>query len=87
MTREEMQEIAWRDFIIFAASRPKMVAAFNKATGRKYLSPERHLKLSFEEAVGKAADDARAFVDWATDNHWGLESAPKAYQKHRRERK
>lgn len=73
--------VAWRDFILWAAGQPEMLRQFREATGRTLDDPSRQpIEAAIDDATGKADDDRRAFVEWVTRTHWGLEYAPEAYR-------
>lgn len=74
LTQDEFNQIAWRDFVDWAAREQGMVDAFNAATGRHYR------KLFFSPNDAQLKEDTEAFVRWVTENHWGLDYAPKSYQ-------
>jgi hypothetical protein len=77
--RELFQEIAWRDFILWAHGEPEMVNAWTKATGRSFSgSPANPLEAMIDRATGKDASDAEAFVLWVTEHCWGSGEAPAA---------
>lgn len=83
MTREEFNEIAWRDFIVFAWAQDEAHAAFRGATGR----PQRPKTGSFldamiDKACGVQEDDQykEEFVAWITKNHWGENYAPEKWR-------
>jgi hypothetical protein len=82
--RAELLEIAWRDFILWCASQPDAVAAFNKQTGRTFLvgnlSP---LEVAIDHATGKLGDDTSAFVNWVTETQWGTDEAPERWRRER----
>jgi hypothetical protein len=75
LTQDEFNQIAWRDFLIFAMNEGRMVDAFNRATGRHY--QERGASTT----DAQLASDTEAFVLWVTENHWGMDYAPLSYQK------
>ena len=79
--REIFMEGAWYSFIAWAWQFPKMRAEFERDTGRKLL-PQRGsgIEQMVDRVTGAAADEADAFVEWATRKHWGVEDAPKLYQ-------
>lgn len=81
--REAFNEIAWRDFVLYAWSQDGAHAAFRGATGRPQ-RPRRGSPIDalIDKACGVVEDDAymTEFVDWVTANHWGTESAPKSWR-------
>jgi hypothetical protein len=85
MGQDVLNEIAWRDFVTFAWSRPDAHAAFRGATGR----PQRRetgffLDAAIDRACGVDIDSEaymREFVDWVTKNHWGENYAPEKWKK------
>lgn len=86
MTRDEFQEIAWRDFIDFAIREPQMRKQFTDDTGISFPEPPKNaLEAMIDKATGNDIDarmDAatKAFVRWATEAHWGLDVAPASYR-------
>ncbi|MBS7696244.1 MULTISPECIES: hypothetical protein [unclassified Chelatococcus] len=77
-TMEDLQALAWRDFISYAWNDPDMRRGFEKATGHKLGSrvAPGSLEAMIDEATGKAADDAMAFTAWATDRWFGWDGLP-----------
>lgn len=71
-----LMDIAWRDFINFAAQHDEIVAQFNHETGSSFMLPGSPIELMIDGATGKVEADAKAFVFWVTKWHWGLEYAP-----------
>lgn len=76
---------AWADFIMWCEEQPETVAAFNAETGRAYMKPKPPIEAMIDDATGKAQEDAFAFARWVTENHWGMEYAPKHSAKNARE--
>ena len=81
--QEEFNEMAWRDFVLFAWSQDEAHAAFRGATGR----PQRPQTGSFlnamiDKACGVTEDDKymEEFIQWVTKNHWGENYAPKKWR-------
>jgi hypothetical protein len=82
MTKDELMEIAWRDFILWAGSTPEMIEAYEQSTGCKMLAPPRNaLDAMIDKATGAQKESVEAFVLWVTINHWGAHEAPAAYRK------
>lgn len=81
MIQDDFNTIAWRDFITWAWNEPEMRAQFTAATGVEIQSVTAPINAAIDAATG--ANDSRAarFIEWATRAHWGVESAPVAYQK------
>ncbi|MBX3537310.1 MAG: hypothetical protein KF735_06730 [Chelatococcus sp.] len=75
---EDLQALAWRDFITWAYSHEAMRESFEKATGHKLgsITAPGSLEAMIDEATGKAADDAMAFTAWATDRWFGWDGLP-----------
>lgn len=80
MTQDDFNAIAWRDFILWAWNEPDMRAQFTKTTGLAFQPPRTSIDVIVDAATGSAKNVAFQFVEWATREHWGLESAPVAYQ-------
>lgn len=83
MTRDELNEIAWRDFILFAWAQDDAHAAFRGATGRPQRSRTNSpLDALIDKAVGGSEDDryASEFVDWVTKTQWGEDDAPERWR-------
>lgn len=62
---DNLNGIAWADFMRWALEEPHMRAEFEAATGIEFKDSARYVV---------------QFVEWATLNHYGLEHAPKAYR-------
>lgn len=81
MTRDDLNTIAWRDFIMWASDQQPMREAFTKSTGIPFLPPAKNgLDALIDKATNAHEKTLRAFVQWVTENHWGLEFAPEAYR-------
>ena len=74
MDSGDLMSITWRDFVVFAFNEPRMISAFNKATGRHYKAS------GVRPSDAQLADDTAAFVLWVTREYWGMEHAPAAYR-------
>lgn len=70
-----VMESAWRDFLTWLASDPKVVAAFNEETGRQWQASRSAIEAMIDRATGKDDADMMAFLVWATDQ-FGWEYAP-----------
>ena len=84
MTKDELNEIAWRDFMMYCWTQPEAHAAFRGATGRPQRSKTNSpLDLLIDKAVGGAEDDKymEEFLAWATKEHCGENYAPKKWHK------
>jgi hypothetical protein len=85
--QEALNELAWRDFILFAWSQGDAHAAFRSASGRSQRSTKTNsaLGLLIDRAVGGAEDDRymEEFVNWVTKNHWGENYAPEKWRNQR----
>jgi hypothetical protein len=78
---DAFMEAAWYSFISWAWGFPEMRAEFEHDTGARLLPQARSgIEQIVDKATGAAADEAAAFVEWATRKHWGLRVAPKLYQ-------
>lgn len=76
MDRRGFMDIAWRDFINFAAREPDIIAQFNAETGRHYGAPATPIEAMIDDASGRLEDDTNEFVLWVTERHWGIDEAP-----------
>lgn len=81
MTSDEFNSIAWRDFITWAWNTPEMRAQFTAATGVEIHAVKSPIEAAIDTAVGSRDSLAEQFIEWATREHWGTDSAPAAYQK------
>ena len=86
MSADALNEMAWRDFVLFAWSQDEAHAAFRGATNRPQRSRTNSpLDLMIDKAVGASEDDRymEEFVDWVTKNHWGESYAPEKWKRDR----
>jgi hypothetical protein len=74
LTSEEFNQIAWRDFLLWASNEQGFIDAFNAATGRHYRARD------VRPTDAELAADTEAFVRWVTVHHWGVEYAPEKYR-------
>lgn len=84
MAEDILNEIAWRDFILFAWGQEDAHAAFRGATRRPQRTRTNSpLDVLIDRAVGGSEDDTymTEFVDWVTVNHWGENYAPEKWKK------
>lgn len=65
---------------MWCEEQPETVAAFNAETGRTYMKPKSPIETMIDDATSKVQDDAFAFARWVTENHWGMEYAPKVFR-------
>lgn len=82
-TKDVLNEIAWRDFVLFAWGEDDAHAAFRGATGRPQRSRTKTpLDFLIDKAVGGEEDEQymTEFVDWVTKNHWGEDCAPQLWK-------
>jgi hypothetical protein len=85
-TRETLNEIAWRDFVLFAWEHEDAHTAFRGATGRPQPTKARTsgtpIDTLIDKAMGGQEDDTymTEFVDWVTRNHWGENYAPEKWK-------
>lgn len=86
MDAETFNEMAWRDFVIFAWGQPDAHAAFRGATGRPQRIAKRTGGSPIDAMIDKAAggeEDEKymeEFVDWVTKTQWGENSAPEKWK-------
>lgn len=81
MTIDDLNTISWRDFLLWAWNEPQLRAQFTAATGVEFRSTTAPINVMIDAATGSRESLAAQFIEWATREHWGLEHAPKAYQK------
>jgi hypothetical protein len=81
MTTDEFTSIAWRDFLVWAWNTPEMREQFTVATGVEIGFVRAPIDVAIDAATGARDSLAAQFIEWVTHEHWGLESAPAAYQK------
>ncbi|HSX23409.1 MAG TPA: hypothetical protein VLE97_11600 [Gaiellaceae bacterium] len=80
MTLDDLNTIAWRDFLVWAWNEPEMRAQFSAATGVQIESVKAPINAAIDAATGASESLAARFIEWATREHWGVEHAPRAYQ-------
>lgn len=80
MTLDDLNTIAWHDFLTWAWSEAEMRAQFTAATGLKIETVKAPINAAIDDATGASESLAARFIEWATREHWGLEHAPAAYQ-------
>ena len=81
MTSDDINTIAWRDFITWAWNEPEMRAQFTAKTGLDIQAVTSPINAAIDAATGANTSVLARFIEWATCEHWGLEHAPAAYQK------
>lgn len=81
MTSDELNSIAWRDFLTWAWNEPEMRAQFTAKTGIEIQSVTSPINAAIDAATRASESVAARFIEWATREHWGIEHAPLAYQK------
>lgn len=81
MTLDELNSIGWRDFLLWAWNEPQMRAQFTAATGVEISAVTSPINVAIDAATGAREGLAAQFIEWATREHWGVDHAPKAYQK------
>jgi hypothetical protein len=79
VTRDDLNAIGWRDFLLWAWSEPQMRAQFTAATGTE-IRAVTPIDTAIDAATGAGGKLVAQFIEWATREHWGLEHAPEAYQ-------
>lgn len=79
---DPLTEAAWFGFIRWAIGRPEIRARFQTETGLSLdsLDGRSPIEAMVDKATGYRDDVIGHFVEWATREIWGLESAPLAYQ-------
>ena len=78
---DDLNTIAWRDFLLWAWNEPEMRAQFAAKTGAKIQSVTSPINAAIDAATGARESVAARFIEWATREHWGVEHAPVAYQR------
>ena len=81
MTLDDINTLAWRDFITWAWNEPEMRTQFTAKTGVEIQSVTSPINAAIDAATGVHESVAARFIEWATRDHWGLEHEPAAYQK------
>ena len=87
MDNDAFNELAWRDFILWAIENEGVRAQFRKETGKAlFRPPENQFERLIDNATGLNADQPSeeivlSFVIWATTTLWGTEYAPKKLHK------
>ena len=80
---DDLNTIAWRDFLLWAWNEPEMRAQFTAKTGVEIqsITITSPINVAIDAATGARESEATQFIEWATREHWGIEHAPTAYQK------
>ena len=78
---DDINTIAWRDFLLWAWNEPEMRVQFTAKTGVEIQSVTSPINAAIDAATNVHESVAARFIEWATRDHWGLEHAPVAYQK------
>jgi hypothetical protein len=81
MTVDDLNAIAWRDFLVWAWSEPEMLAQFTAKTGLDARSVTSAINAAIDAATGADRSLAAQFIEWVTCEHWGIEHAPAAYRR------
>jgi len=85
---QDLKDLAWRDFIIWAFTHDQIRSDFERSTGvpplRKAKSP---LDLMVDEACGVKDTYFFEFSIWATAYLWGMDYAPLKMQEEWEKRK
>ena len=77
---DDLNTLAWRDFLMWAWNAPEMRAQFTAKTGLEMKAVTSPINAAIDEATGARDSLAAQFIEWATREHWGVEHAPTAYQ-------
>lgn len=80
MTLDDLNTIAWRDFLVWAWNEPEMRAQFTAKTGIEIQTVTAPIDAAIDAATGARKSVAARFIEWATREHWGVEHAPVSYQ-------
>lgn len=81
VTVDDLNTIAWSDFLLWAWNEPEMRAQFAAKTGVEIQSVTSPINAAIDAATGIRESVAAQFIEWATREHWGLEHAPVSYTK------
>ena len=81
MTIDDINTIAWHDFLVWAWSQPEMREQFTAKTGIVIQHVTSPIEAAIDAATGAQESVAARFIEWATCEHWGIEDAPQAYKK------
>jgi len=77
---DDLNAIAWRDFLVWAWSEPEMRAQFTAKTGLEIQIVTAPIDAAIDAATGTHTSVAARFIEWATREHWGIEHAPATYR-------
>ena len=80
-TVDDLNTVAWRDFLLWAWNEPEMRQQFAAKTGVDLGMATSPINAAIDAATGVRESVAAQFIEWATREHWGLEHAPAAYQR------
>lgn len=78
---DDLNTIAWHDFLLWAWNEPEMRAQFTVKTGVELLAVTAPINAAIDAATKAHESVAARFIEWATREHWGIEHAPAAYQR------
>jgi len=78
---DDLNTIAWRDFLVWAWNEPEMRAQFTAKTGIEIHAVTAPIDAAIDAATGASRSVAARFIEWATREHWGVEHAPALYQR------
>ena len=78
---DDLNTIAWRDFLLWAWNEPEMREQFTAKTGIEIQAVTSPINAAIDAVTGVRECIAARFIEWATREHWGVEHAPAAYQK------
>ena len=81
VTIDDLNAVAWHDFLLWAWNEPEMRTQFTAKTGIELQTVTSPINAAIDAATGANASVAARFIEWATCEHWGIEHAPAAYQK------
>ena len=79
-TVDDLNTVAWRDFLLWAWNEPEMRQQFAAKTGVDLGAVTSPINAAIDAATGLRESVAAQFIEWATREHWGLEHAPAAYR-------
>lgn len=74
--KEQLQFIAWRDFLVYCIGEPEMLLRYERDTGDRLFTA-----MFYEVVSGSVTSTPQLakFAIWATETYWGVDDAPPEY--------